>query len=129
MNTFSKALVIVAGSAVAGMASANMIGGVDVGNVDGLLAQTNSLGACGPGSSETAELCWINSVLAPTTVTYGLKTEDVSYQLVTGSSSLIGYELTSPTEYFMIKNSTWWALFENHSNFDWAVIDTSLLNG
>lgn len=127
MRTFSKSLALVASMSLTGAAWGNMIGGVDVGEVDPLEAETNSLSPCTGGSSPSAELCWINSVLGGD-ATYGVKEEDVSYQFVEGSSSLIGFELGSPTEYFMIKNSTWWGLFENKSSLDWAVIDTALLS-
>lgn len=127
MRTFSKSLVLVASVSLAGTAWGNLIGGVDVGEVDPLIEETNDLGSCGPGSSESAESCWINSVLG-TDTTYGVKEEDVAYQFVDGSISLIGFELGSPTEYFLIKNSTWWGLFENKSDFDWAVVDTALLS-
>lgn len=129
MNEFSKIVALVALTVLAGSASANLIGGVDVGEVDTLLAQTNDLDVddCGPGSSPATELCWINTVLEPDT-TYGVKTENQTYQFVDGNFDLIGYMLTSPSQYFLVKNSTWWALFENNADFDWAVIDTTLLN-
>ncbi|MGB1949690.1 MAG: PEP-CTERM sorting domain-containing protein [Marinobacter sp.] len=127
MKTFSKSLVLVAAASLAGTAWGNLIGGVDVGDLDPLTAQTGSLSPCGPGSSEAAEACWIESVLGAG-ATYNEKTETVSYQLVDGSSSLIGFQLTSASEYFMIKNSTWWGLFQNNADLNWAVIDTSLLN-
>lgn len=126
MKNIFKSLIGLLMLAMSSSAWSYTIGLIDVGGVDPLIAQTNSLG-CGPGSSPSAELCWINSVLDPDT-TYGIKTEDVSYQFVDGSSSVIAFALSEPTEYFMIKNSTWWGLFENVSNFDWAVIDTSLLS-
>lgn len=127
MGTFSKSLALVASMSLTGAAWGNMIGGVDVGEVDPLVEETNSLSPCTGGSSPSAELCWINSVLGGST-TYGIKDEDVTYQYVDGSTSVIGFELNSPTEYFMIKNSTWWGLFENKSSLDWAVINTALLN-
>ncbi len=127
MGTFSKSLALVASMSLTGAAWGNMIGGVDVGEVDPLVEETNTLGSCGPGSSEEAELCWINTVLSGDT-TYGVKEEDAAYQFVDGSSTVIGFELGSPTEYFLIKNSTWWGLFENKSSLDWAVIDTALLD-
>ncbi len=109
-----------------GVAWGLMINGVDVGDIDQLNAETSDLG-CPKGSSEAAELCWINSVLDPDTI-YGVKEETVSYGYVDGNPSLIGFMLESPTSYFMIKNSTWWGLFSNNSNFDWAVIDTGDLD-
>ncbi len=130
MKAFSQAFASVALTILAGSASANLIGGVSVGSADTLIAQAgkNEVSSiCGNGSNPATELCWINSVLEPDT-TYGLKTDPQPYQFVDGSTDLIGYMLSSPTEYFMVKNSTWWALFQNNADFDWAVIDTTLLN-
>lgn len=128
MNTFSRFLALAALLSFSSVSWGLMIGSDDVGEIDPLLAQTDDLGGCGPGGSETAEECWINSVLAPETTTYGVKEETVSYQFVNGSDSILGFLLDSPTEYFMIKNAQWWGLFENVSNFDWAVINTALLD-
>ncbi|MEQ9545828.1 MAG: PEP-CTERM sorting domain-containing protein [Marinobacter sp.] len=127
MRAFSKFLVLVASFSLAGAAWGNMIGGVDVGEVDPLVEEANGLDSCGPGSSPSAETCWINSVLGGD-ATYGVKEEDVEYQFVDGSTSLIGFELGAPAGYFLIKNATWWGLFENKSSFDWAVLDSALLN-
>lgn len=127
----------------AGSASALLINGVEVGYVDALLGETNDLsenpsGSCGTGgpglsgggSSPKAELCWINNVLSALgkdTTSYFEKTEDQGY-LYDDDSGLIGFELSSPTEYFMLKNSTWWGLFQNTSSYDWAVINTGLIS-
>lgn len=127
MNTFSKFFALTALLSFSSVSWGLMIGSTDVGEIDPLEAQTDDLGDCN-GSSEACELEWINSVLAPDTTTYGVKEETVSYDFVDGSDSVIGFLLDSPTEYFLIKNSVWWGLFENVSNFDWAVIDTAILD-
>lgn len=129
MRAFSKSLVLVASVSLTSTAWGLMIGGVEVGAVDPLVEETNDLGSCGSGgsSSPSAESCWINSVLG-TDTTYGVKEEDVSYGFVDESSSLIGFELGSPTEYFLIKNSTWWGLFQNNESLDWAVLDSALIS-
>ncbi|MBS3804830.1 MAG: PEP-CTERM sorting domain-containing protein [Oleiphilaceae bacterium] len=128
MKLFAKCLWVVGSSLLVGTASGNMIGGVSVGGLDSLVSQTSNLGSnCGSGSSPTAELCWIDSVLGEST-TYGTKTEPQGYSFIDGSGSIIGYELNSATEYFLIKNAQWWGLFENNASFDWAVIDTGILN-
>lgn len=131
MKAFAKIFLLVGTSLVVNTASANMIGGISVGGVDDLVSQTNDLSVndatCGPGSDEASELCWINSVLSEST-TYGNKTETQGYDFVDGSDSIIGYQMSSASEYFLIKNAQWWALFENDASTDWAVIDTDLLN-
>ena len=135
MNRIVKSSVLALTLSWAGSASALLIGGVEVGGVDSLLGQTDDLnanpaGTCGSGGSPTAELCWINNVLktlGEDSTTYGTKVENQSYSLVDGDSSKIGFELSSPTQYFLIKNSTWYGLFENSESFDWAVIDTTVI--
>jgi hypothetical protein len=133
MRTLSKSVVIVVALMWSGLASAYSISGVNVGGADTLLGQTNNLnssGPCGPGNSPAKELCWINNLLntlgeSPTS--YGTKVETQSYQVVDGSSAVIGFELSSMAEYFFIKNAQWYGLFENTANLDWAVIDTATI--
>ena len=105
------------------------IGSTDVGETDTLEAQSNSLGACGPGSSAAAEVCWINSQLGTTLTTSDyVKTDDLTYQFVDGSSSIIAFALSTSPQFYLIKNATWRAVFTNVANLGWAVIDTSGLN-
>lgn len=134
MNTFSRFLALAALLSFSSVTWGLMIGSTDVGDVDPLVAQTNNPDENNAGCSENSsspsnELCWINSVLAPDSTTYGVKETTVSYDFVNDSGeSVIGFLLDSPTEYFLIKNAQWWGLFENVSNFDWAVINTALLD-
>lgn len=135
MKKISKSVVLVVTLFWGSFASAYSISGVDVGSADTLLGETNDLnlnpaGTCGPGNSPTKELCWINNLLtslgeSPTT--YGTKVETQPYALVDGSSTVIGFELSSLTEYFFIKNAQWYGLFENTSELSWAVIDTTAI--
>ncbi|WP_273428801.1 PEP-CTERM sorting domain-containing protein [Marinobacter sp.] len=131
MNAFTRSLIVALTFTWVGSAHAYMIGSEDVGGADPLLGETNdlnALGFCGVGNSPSTELCWINNVLVgPTTYTESDKVEDQLYVMVNGSSSVIGFELSSPTEYFFIKNAQWYGLFENIFNLNWAVIDTSLI--
>lgn len=129
-----SALALGAGILTTGNASANFINGIDVGQIDPLLAETTrsqgTLPGCDSGGNPEQELCWINNVLTgqgldPTT--YNLKTENVGYQLVDGSESVIGFELTSPSEFFLVMNANWYGLFSNLVNLNWAVIDTQAL--
>ncbi len=131
MNVLTRSLVVALSFAWVGSASAYMVGLEDVGGADGLIYETNDLnshGFCGPGNSPSTELCWINNVLgSPTTYLESDKVEDQPYMMVDGSSSVIAFELSSPTEYFFIKNAQWYGLFQNTASLDWAVIDTSLI--
>lgn len=132
MNRFSQSLALTALLSFSSVTWGLMIGSSDVGEIDPRLAQTNNLDENNAGCSTTSsspsnELCWINSVLA-TDTTYGVKEETVPYEFINDSKTVIGFLLDTPTEYFLIKNAQWWGLFENVSNFDWAVIDTGDLS-
>lgn len=137
MKALTKSVVLAASLAWAGSASAYMIGTEDVGDADVLLGQTDDLntnptGTCGTGNSPSTELCWINNLLASlgegsTTYEEGDKVETQSFEFVDGSSDVIAFSLSSPTEYFFIKNAQWYGLFRNTPDLDWAVIDTTML--
>lgn len=121
---FKKAVMAVAlvGAAASAQAATVNVGGVDVGAVDTFIAEIGDLPAsCGPGGSPTTELCWINSVLDPDTI-YGEKREEVDV-LSSDTTGVVAFELWAPSEYFMIKNATNWALFRNNGDLNWAVID------
>lgn len=97
--------------------------GTDVGGLDTFIGQTGSLS----NSSPVTETNWVNTLLDPDT-DFTWKTEDVSYYATLESSSVFAFQLQQKPGYFLIKNAKWWALFENTSNADWAVVDFSLLN-
>ena len=94
-------------------------GAVDVGGLDQLLQWTDSLS----NSNPTTETNWVNSILNPDT-TFTVKTETVSYQEVDGGGAW-AFELQSDPGYYLIKNATFWALFENKVALDWAVFNLS----
>ena len=103
--------------------------GTDVGQVDKLVAQTSNLQAINPacpsGSQPDAELCWAESVLGIGKLTYteGSKTENVPYYATT-LTDVIAFALNYGGGYYIVKNSTWWALVENLDSLDWGVIYT-----
>ena len=74
----------------------------------------------------SASTNWVNSILNPD-VSYTLKTQKLSYYETNGTS-IFAFELQSKPEYFIIKNSTFWALFENVISLDWGVFDASKLD-
>ena len=97
--------------------------GTNVGVVDTLLAEAESVG--NPLSEED----WVNSILATTTtVTYTIKTEPVTY-FSTDALDVFAFELATVPgpDYFLVKNATHMALFENLADINWGVFDTSLL--
>lgn len=92
-------------------------GSTDVGSLDQLLQWTNSL----QNSNPTTETNWVNSILNPDT-TFTLKTETVSYTAVDGGGAY-AFALLSDPGYYVIKNATFWALFQNNASTDWAVFN------
>lgn len=100
------------------------VGAVNVGNVDILLGITNAL----PNSSPGTETTWVNSLLNPDTA-FDLKTENVSYSLVNSSDHIYAFELQANPDpgWYVVKNSQYWALFQNVSSTNWGVIDDSIL--
>ena len=98
--------------------------GTDVGGVDTFIAATQNLGTT--GGSEEAEEFWVNSVLDPITATYTVKTPDVEYY-ATDSVNVFAFYLGAPeVEYFIIKNATWYALYQNVASMLWGVFDTTV---
>lgn len=96
-------------------------GATDVGSADALVGISQL-----PNSGQQTETDWVNSLLNPDT-TFTTKTETVSYSLVDGQTSIYAFALQSDPGWYIIKNATWWALFQNANSFDWAVFDEDLL--
>lgn len=96
--------------------------GTNVGTLDILLGQTTGLA----NSNPTTETKWVNSLLNPDT-TFTVKEEKVSY-FATESANIFAFQLQESPQYFLIKNSKWWGLFENTANANWGVVNFSSLN-
>ena len=104
----------------------------DVGSVDTFLFSTDEPLA---NSNPYTETDWVNSVLAPTSVNWTVSTNSdyVPYYSTTGLDTF-AFELSlsgniPTTDYFLIKNSTHWALFENVGNLNWGVFSTAGVDG
>jgi len=95
--------------------------GVDVGSIDTFIQEGDKTG--NPQSEED----WVNSILGSGSVTYTVKSEPVSYYS-TDSNGVFAFALVSSPEYFLIKNSTRIALFQNLADLDWGVFDSGLLS-
>jgi hypothetical protein len=92
--------------------------GTDVGGVDTLIDTaelTNSGGA---------ELAWLQGLLPGATILP--QEQDVAY-FDTNQANVYAFLLDPAADYFMIKNATWHALFENNASDSWAVFNSSLL--
>jgi len=108
--------------------SAGLLDGTDVGNIDNFIAwaDKDTLG----NSNEDTETNWANSILpSTTTVTYYVKEEEDVPYYATDTANVFAYYLATPpvSEYFLLKNSTFWALFKNIDNMSWAVFNNSSL--
>jgi hypothetical protein len=126
---------------MSGTAWGYTVGGETVGDVDPVLAQTNDLTeidpTCGPGSSEAAEVCWINSVLGTNYTTEELqmtKLENANFFLVdqydaTDHNVVAAFlgEGAAPV-HILVKDSNAWAVLANMDEVDWAVLDLNQLD-
>ncbi len=96
-------------------------GATDVGNLDidrGTTTQAD-IGNANPATEEA----WAEGILGMDLLYEDVKTEDVSIQLVDGSSSIIAFSLLSNPGYFVVKDSTTFVLFENINALEWGVLD------
>jgi hypothetical protein len=129
-----KLIGVVALAAFVSPAWGLTVGGTEVGGVDDFLGETNDLSAgpsgCGSSSSPTNEVCWLNFV-AGTTFGVGdyTQTGEITYSLVDGDSSIFAFALPTEPGFFIIKNATWWAAFENLALLSWGVVDSDDLTG
>ena len=100
--------------------------GTDVGLEDwleGVADKTTISLLCGPGGDPSVELCWAESILGGTT-DFTVKTETVPIYQTDAGASVIAFQLFSSPSYFLVKNSTYSALYTNKDLRDWGVIDT-----
>lgn len=96
--------------------------GVGVGEIDTFLEEGPQQG------NPDAETDWVNGILGAGTVTFQVKTGDVEYY-ATDSDGVYAFFMDDPTsEYFLLKNATRVALFENVADFNWGVFDTAELS-
>lgn len=128
MNKIISSFLVAATLAFSVPASAYIIqgsdfAGTDVGSLDTFIDDTYQLINNNP-QNQTA---WVNSILDPDT-SFVIREEKVKY-FATDSASVFAFQLQETPGYFLVKNSTYWALFENNANADWGVIDVSSLHG
>lgn len=106
---------------------AGVLNGTNVGAIDTLLGTTTDLQSLNPlcpnGSSDNAELCWATSL---TGVAYTLAGKiDPVMPYTTSDAGVIAFQLLFGPGTYIVKNSTWWALFTNLADVNWGVIDTA----
>jgi len=99
--------------------------GVEAGAVDTFIAEGPQQG------SPASETAWVNQVLnslGSGPVTYQIKDDPVTYYS-TDQAGVFAFAITGPEpEYFLIKNATRIALFQNLADLAWGVFDTDLLS-
>mgnify|MGYP003673619742 FL=1 len=117
------ALVLSSSSSWAMLIVGGPSNGVNVGSLDTLLAQEFHTG---PGGNPAGEQAWAESILG-FGLTFDGKDETVSI-FDTDTTNVRAFALSLDPGYFILKNSTYRALFQNQGSMDWAVIDKSLLN-
>ncbi len=97
--------------------------GTNPGEIDTLLDWT-TIDDLGKANWKT-ETAWVNSIIAPDTATFDIKEEDVTLYS-TDTSGVYAVYLPPPgSEYFLVKNSTFFALFQNLAEIDWGLFDTT----
>ena len=82
---------------------------------------------CGNGSNPTVELCWANSVLGTSLTGYN-KTEGVPIYQTNEDPFVIAFQLPGDGP-FVVKNSTWHAVYTNHDERGWGVININDVPG
>lgn len=123
LKTLSALAALFATASQAGVITSGPYNGTNVGSTDTLISFTGSLAPCGPGSSPAAEECWANNILGSGSASYFTKADPVSYYS-TDVANTFAFSLTGDPGYFIVKNSTNWALFQNNGSTDWGVFST-----
>ena len=96
--------------------------GTDVGDLDTFIEFGPQQGS--PGK----ETAWVNDILDPDTFLQEKLEEDIPYY-ATDTLGVYAIELPDPfvSDYFLIKNATYVALFENNPALDWGVFSVENL--
>lgn len=97
--------------------------GTDVGAIDTFIAQRRQVQGSG-GSSPANEAAWVNSVLGAGTATFQIRNGDVGLHRTDVTNVFAFFMADPPSEYYLVKNATQWALFRNLSEFNWGVFNT-----
>jgi hypothetical protein len=114
-STSSWAIMIVGGPS----------NGVDVGGLDTLIAQEFHNG---PGGNPAGEEAWAEGVLGGG-IDLVFTTKDTTVNIYdTDVTNVRAFALSAAPGYYVLKNSTYRALFRNIASLDWGVINKSLLD-
>jgi hypothetical protein len=116
-------LVILSGLVLAGNGwcfsiDGGALDGTDVGSLDNFISSDDFL------SGQSAEELWVETVLG-SDVEWQIKNEDVSYYNTDGTNIFAFVFTGDSPEYYLIKNSTFVALYQNIADLGFGVFDNS----
>ena len=100
--------------------NATDVGGLDIfqgTTTQQILGDSNGNGNGNSSADPATEEAWAEGILGIDLLYEDVKTEDVSIQLVDGSTSIIAFSLLSDPGYYVVKDSTTFVLFENIDAF------------
>jgi hypothetical protein len=102
---------------------AGSLNGLNAGETDTLISYIEyKTSDYGPSSDPINETDWVNDVLSPGSVTFQVKNEENLPVFNTTGENVYATYLPPPTsEYFLLKNANYWALYSNTVEMDWAV--------
>ena len=75
-----------------------------------------------PSSGDQTEIDFVTAQLG--TANFELKTGGLTATPTDEDPSILAAPLNPPDDYYVLKNSTHWALFQNNALLDWAVFET-----
>ena len=101
--------------------------GTDVGGIDEFIKWDNK--DVVDGGSPESETAWVNSILNDS-VTWVVKhEEDIPiYKTSDPDDGVYAVSLPDKSDYFIVKNATYWALFKNSNEMGWGVFDSKDVN-
>lgn len=103
------------------MASTYTVGTTNVGGLDPFIFEDAKV-----GSTANEEL-WVQETLGDLSAEWVISKADVIYQS-TDTYGIFAFNLYTAPDYFLIKNATRIALFENVADLSWGVFDSSVLS-
>ncbi len=121
---FSASLLLGSGSVAAYEIEGGALDGTDVGLLD-MFVDWQTGPFTGGAGNPSGEESWANSILDPDTV-YTVKNENVQMHETDGDN-IRAFALEDTPAYFIVKNSTFRALFENQTASGYGVINVALL--
>jgi hypothetical protein len=104
------------------------LNGANAGNIDTFLTATDTLANSNPTTEEAfVDQYLIGMGLDPVNFITKIENDPPIYN--TDAAGVYAANITTNTnavaDYFIVKNSTWWALFENLVDLNWAVFDSA----